>query len=74
MLARRGEIRDLIHASFAFSVHCEYAVDVEINWASRCGDPLTAFTVRGHELPSGDWRVRALRALFGEAIMAARDY
>jgi hypothetical protein len=38
MLARRGEVRDLVIASIALWVHCEQAIDVQIDWAAQSGD------------------------------------
>jgi hypothetical protein len=73
MLARRSEISDMIVASIALSVHSEHAVDIEIDWTSAGGAPLVASTARGRDLPAADFRLRALRALCSEAIMAVCD-
>jgi hypothetical protein len=73
---RRDKIEELMLWSLHLSNHSVHVSEIAVDWNSRCAagtSPLTATTARGCELPDGDWRVRALRALAGEAIMAACD-
>ena len=74
--ARRAKIEELILASLHFSVHTEHVSEIVVDWDSQCAAgvvAVTATTVRGCELPAGDWRIRALCAVAGEAIMATCD-
>ena len=73
MLARRGEIRDLVISSIALWDHCKQAIDVRLDWTASSGEPVTAVTQRGLEIHADNWRMSALRAICAEAIMAACD-
>jgi hypothetical protein len=76
MRARRTKVEELILMSLHFSVHTEHVSEIAVDWNSQCVagvTAVTATTVRGCELPEGDWRIRALRAVSGEAIMAICD-
>jgi hypothetical protein len=74
--ARRAKIEELMVASLHFSIHTEHVSAISIDWESQRLpgiEAVTAITVEGRELPGGDWRIRALRAVCAEAVMAICD-
>jgi hypothetical protein len=76
MRARRAKIEELILMSLHLSIHTERVSEIAVDWDSQCvarAMAVTATTVSGCELPEGDWRIRELRAVSGEAIMAICD-
>jgi hypothetical protein len=76
MRARRAMVEELILMSLQFSVHTEHVRNIAVDWSSGSfprSEAVTAITARGCELPPGDWRIRALRAVSCEAIMTVCD-
>jgi hypothetical protein len=73
---RRAKIEELMVASLHFSIHTEHVSAINVDWESQCLpeiEAVTAITVEGRELPAGDWRIRALRVVCAEAVMAICD-